>query len=299
MTREPPAPPPYDDRVGSDPRVGSEVGVGSAIGVDSDLGVVSALGVDDVHVWRVSLSVSRERMALLARTLSPDELLRARRFRSARDARRFVVARGVLRLLLGHYAGREPRSIAFRYGHAGKPGLAASAGDARLGFNLAHSGSCALVAVARRRRVGIDLEAVRELPELDGIVQRHFSAREGRELRALAPDRRREAFFRGWARKEAVAKAVGDGLHHGFERIEVPLAPMVRPTVVTVPGIGRAASFVLQQVPAGLGFAAALVVETSGDRRLRTTFHEFGAGWTFGRHGDRALEGRTAKGDEA
>jgi 4'-phosphopantetheinyl transferase len=46
-------------------------------------------------------------------------------------------------------------------------------------------------------------------------VARHaFSSRECEALAALAPDARREAFFRIWARKEAYVKARGEGLSY-------------------------------------------------------------------------------------
>lgn len=38
-------------------------------------------------------------------------------------------------------------------------------------------------------------------------------------------DQRREAFYRGWTRKEAYLKGRGEGLSYGLERVEVSLAP--------------------------------------------------------------------------
>lgn len=233
----------------------------------------ATLGRDEVHVWRFSLSLSSDRQAHLERTLSPDELRRAARFHAERDARRFVAARGCLRILLGRYARREPHALAFRYGRAGKPELSAPATGGRLRFNLAHTGPVGLLAVTWERRVGIDVEAVRRVPELDGIVGRYFSSRERRELLELPPDRRREAFFRGWTRKEAIAKAVGDGLQRAFDRIEVPLVPLRRPTLLALPGDDAASAFVVEQVHAGSGLEAAVAVEAGRRPPMRTTFH--------------------------
>ena len=56
-----------------------------------------------VHVWRASLDVSEDRLRDLACTLAPDELDRAGRLRFARDRRRFIAARGMLRVLLSRY----------------------------------------------------------------------------------------------------------------------------------------------------------------------------------------------------
>lgn len=219
------------------------------------------LGRHDVHLWHFSLSRSGEQVAQLERTLSPDEQRRADRFQAARDARRFIVARGVLRFLLGRYTHCEPGLLEFCYGPAGKPELRTPSSDVRLRFNLAHSGSFALVAVVRGRRVGVDLEALRAVPELDRIARRYFSARENHELTALPPADRRDAFFRGWTQKEAYAKAIGDGLYHPMDQIEVVVAPPEQTTKVTIEGADGPSSWEFRPLNVGIRYAAALAVE--------------------------------------
>ncbi len=76
-----------------------------------------------VHVWRASLDVSEHRLRALERTLGLDELDRAGRLRFARDRRRFIAARGMLRVLLSRYLDVDPRTLCFRYGQWGKPFL--------------------------------------------------------------------------------------------------------------------------------------------------------------------------------
>src|SRR5262245_9653232 len=56
-------------------------------------------------------------------TLGVDEKARAKRFHFAKDARRFVVRRGILRQLLSRYLDRPPGSIRFEYNRYGKPTL--------------------------------------------------------------------------------------------------------------------------------------------------------------------------------
>lgn len=83
---------------------------------------------DDVHVWCASLEQPTERVDRLAQTLSDDEMSRAERFRLERDRRRFIVARGVLRAILGQYLDVEPSRLCFSYGEHGKPSLSAGFG---------------------------------------------------------------------------------------------------------------------------------------------------------------------------
>src|SRR5579859_7358859 len=124
----------------------------------------------DVHLWRVALDMPDEQRDLLAGTLSEDEHVRAARLHFARDRRRFVAARGILRALLGAYLGIEPRLLQFTYGAHGKPALAPTHGEVWLSFNLAHSDELALYALARRRPVGVDVERMRLMDDASGIV---------------------------------------------------------------------------------------------------------------------------------
>ena len=147
----------------------------------------------DVHVWRADLRRQQSALPTLTNTLSPDELARAGRFRRARDRRRYLFARGVLRSILARYLRRAPAELSFRYGRTGKPRCEGNP----VRFNLSHAGDLVVCAVTRARDVGIDVERVR--PGLDTLM---------RWLWAGAAARRRE-FFRGWTRLEALAKAQG------------------------------------------------------------------------------------------
>lgn len=167
----------------------------------------------DVDIWRASLDEPPDDAVAFFRTLlSTDEEERARRFYFDRDRRRFVVGRGILRLLLARYLGCPVSEIAFRYGPNGKPLLPADDGNAPIHFNVAHSESLALFAFARAGEIGVDLERVRDLPDWEYIASAYFSPREQARLRDCPADERRVEFFRAWTRQEAVLKANGLGL---------------------------------------------------------------------------------------
>src|SRR5437016_9852089 len=69
------------------------------------------LAPDEVHSWCASLDVPPETSARLYATLMPDESTRSTRFQFERDQQRFIVARGVLRDLLGRYLQTQPSQI--------------------------------------------------------------------------------------------------------------------------------------------------------------------------------------------
>src|SRR5687767_4036845 len=97
----------------------------------SDLPNLSRSTVD---VWSFSLEPEDWDFNALAKTLRDDELMRAGRFFFDPDRNHFIVGRGLLRVLLGHYLQMEPEKIRFQYGHRGKPRIAGARPDWH--FNL-------------------------------------------------------------------------------------------------------------------------------------------------------------------
>jgi len=178
-----------------------------------------------VRWWCASLDLEAQAVDRLVRHLSVDERDRAARFHFRRDASRFVVSRAALRIGLADCLGVEPGLIGLRYGPHGKPELAPPFDRFGLRFNVSHSESLGLYAVTRDRRVGVDIERIRPLPDLDEIAERVFSPEERLALRRLPPARRPEGFFNCWTRKEAYVKAIGSGLAHPLTRFTVSLAP--------------------------------------------------------------------------
>ena len=96
----------------------------------------------------------------------------------------------------------------FATGRHGKPHLP----DGDLEFNLSHSGDLALIAIARGRRVGVDVEQLRPVIGLDDVAPRVCSAAELAMLASVAEPARTHAFLGLWTRKEALAKATGEGI---------------------------------------------------------------------------------------
>src|SRR6266516_2685444 len=180
------------------------------------------LASDDVHSWCASLDVPPETSARLYATLTPDERSRSARFQFERDQQRFIVARGVLRDLLGHYLQIHPGKIGFVYNAFGKPDLGPEFGS-RLKFNLSHSAGLALIAIATASDVGVDLEYIRAQSDHSDIARRFFSAAEVEYLSALPGHLYAEAFFSCWTKKEAYLKAYDEGLSIPLNSFSVPL----------------------------------------------------------------------------
>lgn len=206
-------------------------------------------------------------MQQLAQTLTPDERLRVERFHFERDRQRFIVGRGILRMILGQYLGLEPGRLQFCYGPHGKPALAGTftGQTGRLCFNLAHSQNLALYAVTCEREIGVDIEYIRAISEADQITARFFSAQESAVWLSLPPDQRQAAFFNCWTRKEAYIKALGDGLAQPLAGFDVSLAPGEAAGLLSIGGDRQAAApWSIQTLAPAPGYAAALAVKGHG-----------------------------------
>ena len=67
-----------------------------------------SLQAGQVHVWQICLEQDGELLDRFRRTLTPEELDRAGRFRFERLQRHFIVSRGFLRHVLARYLDSKP-----------------------------------------------------------------------------------------------------------------------------------------------------------------------------------------------
>lgn len=214
---------------------------------------------DEVHAWAVPVDLPPAPPEALRSVLSADERERADRFRFEDDRRRYIVGRGVLRVLLGRCTGIEPQRLAFGYGAHGKPALAEPGGPLPLEFNVSHSGRWVLIGVTRGRVLGVDLERIRPVADLEAIAARHFTAAEAARILSLHGERRTAAFFACWTRKEACVKAEGAGLSKPLDRFEVSVLPEDTIGRVHVGGARGRTHWILWSLLPEPGYLAAVV----------------------------------------
>jgi 4'-phosphopantetheinyl transferase len=182
------------------------------------------LDADHVHLWRVDLNQTDDLVARYSRVLAPDEEYRAGRFRFERHKRRFVVGRAILRQVLGRYLNLSPAHVAFGYGPKGKPFVDHST-DHLIRFNLSHTEELMVLAVSLNREMGVDVEFMRPISDIDQLADHCFSEKELRTFKQLKSQHRRAAFFRCWTRKEAYVKAIGDGFSAPLKGFDVSFLP--------------------------------------------------------------------------
>ena len=215
----------------------------------------------DVHVWKFPLNQPRTIINCLAAHLSGDETERAARFHFLQGKDHYIIARGVLRALLGGYLAISPAQVTFTYSAHGKPSLDESHGS-DVSFNLTHSGALALIAVTRNARIGVDIEQYR--PDFEGlrIADRFFAPQECAYLRAQPETCRAEAFIRQWTRKESFIKGRGEGLSYplnAFHVLDGDSSTTIRLTISDDPI--ESARWTIRDLHLTENFAGALAVE--------------------------------------
>ena len=215
-----------------------------------------------IEVMTHSLAADPDSIRGSVHCLSDGERQRADRFVFERDRRRFIAARARLREILGAKLATPPEKVEFTYNARGKPALARKLWDLDLRFNLSHSEDVAVYVFAVGRDVGIDVEAVRVLPDADDVASRFFSARENAAYAALDERDKPQGFFNCWTRKEAFIKALGEGLHHPLDRFDVSLAPDAPAEILRVDDVdGSDCGWSLDSFTPFPGFVGAVVIE--------------------------------------
>jgi len=211
---------------------------------------------NEIHTWAFPTKASNDVVATFERVLVTEETDRASRFHFRHLYESFVIARGALRFLLGRYLNCSPAELRFIYGWRGKPALASASG---IQFNMTHSGNLAVIALTLGREIGVDVEQIRPLSDMQHIADRFFCPEEASEIMSLPQTERDRAFFCCWTRKEAYIKATGDGLSTPLNNFRVTVRPNIPARFVHLEHNSNAAkAWTLHDIQVAARYAAAL-----------------------------------------
>ena len=224
----------------------------------------------DIQLWSIDINPASHEPEELLSLLSDDELARAERFRFENHRHRWIAGRAMLRTILSAMTQRSPESVAFEYDQHMKPYLTCSSSHERIHFNLTHSSDLALLAVTTVGPVGIDVERIEPLSNIDAVVSRFFSRAERDAFCSVTGDvDRLKAFYACWTRKEAYLKALGCGISKPTNAFDVTLLDNAEPEIVAIDGDTDAARdwllFDLKVIP---GYVAALAIQSQADVKL-------------------------------
>ncbi len=212
---------------------------------------------NEVHLWQKYLNLSQQKVAELSTILAPDEQKRADRFRFPIHRNRFIVARATLRQILARYLNLEPQKIQFQYSDRGKPSLI----DNKIEFNLSHSQDLAIYGFTKNRKIGVDLEYLKDMPDAENLAKRFFCDREYQAISSFQPPDKQTAFFKIWTAKEAYLKATGVGLM-GLDDVEIVLNSSVDVKIASINhNIEAASNWYLSSFKIKADYIAAVAIE--------------------------------------
>jgi len=187
---------------------------------------VEGIPADEVHIWTLALGQQGEDQAEdLSGLLSVQEKDRANAFHFDDLKWRYMRRRGLVRRVLAGYCAREAQDLVFEENAYGKPALSSACNPLGLHINWSVSGDLAVLACSRVGPVGIDIEQRRPVYNLSALVADFFSAGEVEDWQTLPPAAHTTAFYIGWTRKEACAKAQGMGLSADLDSFCVSFDP--------------------------------------------------------------------------
>jgi 4'-phosphopantetheinyl transferase len=188
-----------------------------------------------IHLWWASLRDFSSRIDGLETQLPGDEQQRARRFRVPVAGQIFVLARTLLRQVMGGTLNIDPASLVFAAGERGKPHLAAPETGHLPHFNLSHSDQVVVLAVAPME-IGVDVENFRHVANAERLARRFFGPAEWKVVCDLDGAARDHAFLRIWTQKEAYLKATGIGVGMPLREVETEPDPQAPPRLLAITG---------------------------------------------------------------
>jgi 4'-phosphopantetheinyl transferase len=172
--------------------------------------------IPDAHFYFFDLAEYQSNADNLSAYLAEDEIKRAGRYHFKKHREIFIKSRGILRRLLSEYAAVKPAELVFAYNDFGKPHIINRQNTENIRFNVSHAEEYFLIGITYGSEIGVDIETIRPIPELAGIVESLFHASEKEKFYLVNETSRIEAFYRWWTQKEAIGKAVGSGIGFGF-----------------------------------------------------------------------------------
>jgi 4'-phosphopantetheinyl transferase len=158
----------------------------------------------DIHLWCADLSGMHNLVNHLEVSECEKESASNSKELTHRD--RYLLRKGLTRLLISHYTSMTPKDIIFKKGVLGKPAL----NSPGLFFNVSESHGHFVIALSAKGEIGVDIELPRKLKGQDRIIRRFFSDEEKLEVKTAKDSV--YGFFQIWTRKEAFIKQKGKSI---------------------------------------------------------------------------------------
>lgn len=140
-----------------------------------------------------------------------------RTYQIPREGKNFAARRWALKQILSLLPGIDPDKLDLEKGLNGKPYLK----NSNLQFNSSHSSDLIAIAVNLNDYIGIDVEVVRFLPEMESIIDCNFCSREQDYINSCSNTKERiNKFWEIWNRKEACIKSLDYKINKDLKELD-------------------------------------------------------------------------------
>jgi 4'-phosphopantetheinyl transferase len=217
---------------------------------------------DEVHIWKALIDYPSEIIDGFVGSLSPFERSRAEEFKFNRDRNRYIASQYILRTLISrHYLPIDIKSIQFHTEIKGKPVIEQNRSNSYLDFNKSDSREICVYAFALNSKIGIDVEYIRPVKDIELIARQSFSEYENAALSTVSSSLKHLAFYNCWTRKEAFIKAIGEGLYFPLDKFDVTLLPGDVAQILHLSGLeDHPSNWTLLDFTPEAGYSAALAI---------------------------------------
>lgn len=168
-----------------------------------------------ISLWKADINSKNFDLNVIDHFLNEKESNRALSYRYDHDRRRFIISRGVIKVLLSNYTQQNIKDILLVQGINKRP-LLLNANGFDIDFNITHSEDLILFAISNNK-VGVDVEFINPDFNYNDILHACFTEEE-KDWVCSSPNPRQTFYFL-WTRKEALLKATGKGISDSLKYI--------------------------------------------------------------------------------
>lgn len=172
----------------------------------------------DVHIWIFDLDTFEKNLSYKDK-LPIYEVKKSLNIKFDIQRERYLKRKILFRRLLGHYLDLKFYSGELKIGCYGKPYLPKSNGNSDLFFNSADADKMVIFGFTRHSEIGVDIEKIKSIEEIDILMERIFSAKENNLFKSMKLEEKESKFYKLWTRKESLTKAMGIGLNYPINLI--------------------------------------------------------------------------------
>lgn len=165
-------------------------------------------------------AIFKNRTGIFVKYLTCSELEKASRFLHEEDRVCYIVTHGLLKKYLYDSGNTDLPNAIIHYSNGEKPFIQGLNHD----FNISHSGKYFALGIAKDNlRIGIDIEKLNHIPDMESVVRSYFSASEYGYIYDTDSDTENQIirFYEIWTRKEAFLKMAGIGLLTDLSKISI------------------------------------------------------------------------------